>query len=229
MKNQIIFLIFAISFLSFVSAIQQPLIYYKLNLDYSYGNISINSTQVEFSDEPIDNVFGFYSVSIFDSDGKILNLTLFDIPNEILYDTADENGTINGGGFLELNQTNFDIFVPYNSNAKDVVVYDENNKELSRNNFITFWDPVYSRLDLIRALQYELSINDVVFRDGELVSGNPLNRKIVCIPKNDLHKYPNSTPFMKKFVEEYLKKWYEFLVSPEGIDIEKSPRSVTFK
>src|SRR3989344_6459489 len=31
-----------------------------------------------------------------------------------------------------------------------VVVYDENNKELSRNNFITFWDPVYSRLDLIR-------------------------------------------------------------------------------
>ena len=138
MKNQIIFLIFAISFLSFVSAIQQPLIYYKLNLDYSYGNISINSTQVEFSDEPIDNVFGFYSVSIFDSDGKILNLTLFDIPNEILYDTVDENGTINGGGFLELNQTNFDIFVPYNSNAKDVVIYNENLSELSRKNIGEF-------------------------------------------------------------------------------------------
>ena len=138
MKNQIIFLIFAISFLSFVSAIQQPLIYYKLNLDYSYGNISINSTQVEFSDEPIDNVFGFYSVSIFDSDGKILNLTLFDVPNEILYDTVDENGTINGGGFLELNQTNFDIFVPYNSNAKDVVVYDENLTELIRKDVSEF-------------------------------------------------------------------------------------------
>jgi len=138
MKNQFLLLVLVLILISLASAIQEPLIYYKLNLDYSYGNISINSTQVEFSDEPIDNVFGFYSVSIFDSDGKILNLTLFDVPNEILYDTVDENGTINGGGFLELNQTNFDIFVPYNSNAKDVVIYNENLSELSRKNIGEF-------------------------------------------------------------------------------------------
>src|SRR3989338_11517504 len=108
--KQILFLIFALVFISFASAIQEPLIYYKLNLDYSYGNISINSTQEEFSDEPIDNVFGFFSVSIFDSDGKILNLTLFDVPNEILYDTVDENGTINGGGVLELKKIHLLIF-----------------------------------------------------------------------------------------------------------------------
>ena len=65
-------------------------------------------------------------------------MTLFDVPNEILYDTVDENGTINGGGFLELNQTNFDIFVPYNSNAKDVVIYNENLSELSRKNIGEF-------------------------------------------------------------------------------------------
>ena len=112
MKLQIIFLIFALVLISFASAIDNPQIYYKLNLDYSYGNISINSTEIEFSNKQIEDPFGFYSATILDYDGNILNLTLFDVPNEILYDSVNEEGEISDGGFLELNETADALYVP---------------------------------------------------------------------------------------------------------------------
>lgn len=138
MNHKILFLIFAVAFISLASAIENPRIYYKLNLDYSYGNIFINSTEIELSDKEIENPFGFYSASILDSEGNLLNLTLFDVPNEILYDSVNEEGEISGGGFLELNQTNFEIFVPYYSNAKEIVIYDENLTELTRKDISEF-------------------------------------------------------------------------------------------
>ena len=132
MSHKILFLIFLLAFISFATAIQEPLIYYKLNLDYNYGNITINSTQIEFSNKQLENNFGFYTASVADFNGDMINLTLFDVPNQIIYDTVDENGTINGGGFLELNKTNFDIYVPYYENAKEIKIYDENLTELTK-------------------------------------------------------------------------------------------------
>ena len=130
---------FAVLFFAFQQGvIQEPLIYYKLNLDYSYGNILINSTEIEFSNEIIENLFGFYSANILDNEGNLLNLTLFDVPNEILYDTINEEGEISGGGFLELNETQFDIFVPYYENAKEIVIYNENLSELTRKDVSEF-------------------------------------------------------------------------------------------
>ena len=132
MKKQILFLILGISFFSLVYAIQEPIIYYKLDLDYGYGNIIINSTEIEFSQEKIENYFGFYSAVVLDFNGKTLNLTFFDIPTQIIYDTIDENGTINGGGIINLNETSFEIYLPYYENAKEIVIYDENLVELTR-------------------------------------------------------------------------------------------------
>ena len=135
MKNKITFLLFAFAFLAFafnISAIQNLIIYYKLNLDYNYGNITINSTSIELSNKQLENNFGFYTASILDFNGDMINLTLFDVPNQIIYDTVDEDGTINGGGQLELNQTNFDIFVPYYKNAKEIKIYNENLSELTK-------------------------------------------------------------------------------------------------
>ena len=139
MNQKILILIVGIFFLSFASAIEEPLIYYKLTLDYSYGEIQVNSTDIEFSNKQIENLFGFYSATILDSDGNLLNLSLFDVPNEILYDTIDEEtGEINGGGFLELNETEFEIFIPYYENAKEIVIYNESLTELTRKNIQEF-------------------------------------------------------------------------------------------
>ena len=138
MNYKIFLLISVMAFLSLISAIENPQIYYKLNLDYSYGNITINSTEIELSNEAVENNFGFYSAIILDYEGSLLNLTLFDVPNGILYDSIDESGVINDGGFLELNQTSFEIFVPYYENAKEIVIYNENLTELTRKNISEF-------------------------------------------------------------------------------------------
>ena len=73
-----------------------------------------------------------------DFNGSVLNITLFDVPNQIIYDTVDENGTINGGGTLELNKTNFDIFIPYYENTKEIKIYNENLSELASNDISEF-------------------------------------------------------------------------------------------
>ena len=138
MSHKILFLIFLLAFISFATAIQEPLIYYKLNLDYNYGNITINSTQIEFSNKQLENNFGFYTASVADFNGDMINLTLFDVPNQIIYDTVDENGTINGGGFLELNKTNFDIYVPYYESAKEIKIYNQNLSELIKEDVSEF-------------------------------------------------------------------------------------------
>ena len=138
MNSKFFLLIFALVLISLASAIQEPLIYYKINLDYSYGDITINSTEIELSNEAVENNFGFYSAIILDYEGSLLNLTLFDVPNGILYDSIDESGVINDGGFLELNQTSFEIFVPYYENAKEIVIYNENLTELTRKNISEF-------------------------------------------------------------------------------------------
>ncbi|MBS3077873.1 hypothetical protein J4233_06445 [Candidatus Pacearchaeota archaeon] len=133
MKEEIIFLVSILFFIGFISAVQEPFIYYKLNLDYSYGNLSINSTEIEFSNRHIENNFGFYSAMVLDFDGNILNLTFFDVPNVIFYDATDpETGKITGGGLMEFNETQSEIYVPYYKNAKEMVIYDQNTNELIR-------------------------------------------------------------------------------------------------
>ena len=133
MKKEMIILMLLMASFSIVGAQTNFETYYKINLDYSYGNISISSTEIEFSQERIENPFGFYVVEVLDYNDEILNITFFDVPNEILYDTIDpETEEISGGGLLELNKTSFEIFVPYYENAKDIVIYDENLSELTR-------------------------------------------------------------------------------------------------
>ena len=132
MKKIIIFLILLSAF-SIVGAQTNFEIYYKLNLDYDKGNIEIYTIEIEFSKEKIENYFGLYTVKVLDYDGEILNLTFFDVPNEILYDTVDpETGEINGGGTFILNETSFEIFIPYYKNAKEIVIQDENLNELAK-------------------------------------------------------------------------------------------------
>lgn len=113
---------------SFISA-QNFNEYYKIDLNYYGGEFVVNSLNIELSDISIKNYFGFYLAEIIDFENKTLNWTYFNIPNKIFYDTLDENGTINYGGLLELNETNFTIYVPYYPMAKEIIIYDENLTE----------------------------------------------------------------------------------------------------
>ena len=150
MKKQIIILIFVIIFLvSFVQGIQEYKSYYKLTLDYNKGNISINSTEIEFSNKNLENLFGFYVIEVLDYNNKILNLTFFDIPNEVLWDGINpETGEIDSGGTLELEQVSFEIFVPYYENSKEIVIYDRDLTEMARKD-ISMYSKQYEKESIV--------------------------------------------------------------------------------
>jgi hypothetical protein len=107
--------------------------YYNVSVDYNKGKFSINSIGIVFSQEDIETKYGNYKADIVSIENKKLSQSLFRLKNVFLYDTVNEStGTTNGGGIEYLEKTSFNIFVPYLENAKDIVLYDENNSEIAR-------------------------------------------------------------------------------------------------
>lgn len=115
-----------------VSAQTENYKYYDLNLSWENGNFSLNSLNIEFSGNELSSQFGNHSTDVLDYQENVLNTASFEVPNTILYDNVDENGTIVGGGTLELNETDFAVYVPYYENASEIVIYDRNVTEKLR-------------------------------------------------------------------------------------------------
>ena len=133
LKNTLILiLVFFLFSIVIVSGQTEPKIYYKLSLRYDNGNITLKSIDIDLSNKEINDNLGAYHVSLLNSNKKVVNITLFDIPNKILIDSQDSNWEINGGGEIELNKIEFELYVPYDENVKEMVVYNPNLKELAR-------------------------------------------------------------------------------------------------
>jgi len=148
MKNLILSFGIGILFLFLfanVQATQELEVYYKLNLNYSYGDIKISLINIEFFSEKKDNFLGTYFAEVLDYEENVLEKTFFGIPNKILYDTIDENGAISGGGIIELNETSFEVFVPYYENAKEIIIYGESSNELTRKN-VNEYSKLYNKV-----------------------------------------------------------------------------------
>lgn len=129
--KKLIFILLIIYVLGFVAG-QSFQEYYKLDLNSNKGEFELINLDIELSDTSIQNYFGFYLAEVIDYKNETLNWTYFNIPNKIFYDTIDENGTINGGGLLELDEINFTIYAPYYENANQIIIYDENLTEKLR-------------------------------------------------------------------------------------------------
>lgn len=106
---------------------------FNLNLEYNNGEISLESIQIEPSRDRINNIPGGYVAEILDFDKNRLNVTFFDIPLKLIYDKFDEKtGEAVNGGNIELDQTEFNLKLPYYENAKEIIIYDMNlNKKLA--------------------------------------------------------------------------------------------------
>lgn len=130
----IIGILLVASMISFVSAG----LYYNAGLDYDKGSIKINSVNVEFSNKELGNYankdrFLVYSIDVLDSNKRVLKSVFFNVPNKIYYDVYDnEIEQMNDGGEMILNNFSFSIYIPYYENANELVVYDENKREINR-------------------------------------------------------------------------------------------------
>jgi len=128
MKKIMFIFVLVFLFINFLSA-SEIYKYYEIDLNYNQGKITILDTNIEFFQEEKENLLGTYAIAILDNKGNLIESYLFNVPNEILYDEADENGTIVSGGLMVLNETNFTIYAPYYENAVEFIIYDENLTE----------------------------------------------------------------------------------------------------
>jgi len=105
--------------------------YYNVSVKYSYGNLSINSVEVIFSNQNISSFSGDYYLELRNSKDK-LNLYLFSIPNTVTYDSEEDSWKVNQGGVINVNETDFEVFVPYEKNANEIVLTDSNKLDIAK-------------------------------------------------------------------------------------------------
>ena len=99
--------------------------YYEIQLSYSFGNISYTTVNVK----PFEtkNPEGNYYAQILSPTNSILQQISFGIPISFHYDLVNpETGFIDGGGTVELNETDITLFLPYHENAKEIRIYNPN-------------------------------------------------------------------------------------------------------
>ncbi|GEM_PF-2043989 len=100
--------------------------YYKLDLLYNLGNISIQSVSVvPFSSLP-NQVEGSFIVEVVSSKNEILNLTFFSIPTFKIVTYRDPKTNELYDKTVYLNQSFATVYVPYFENAAELNIYDWN-------------------------------------------------------------------------------------------------------
>jgi hypothetical protein len=105
--------------------------YYNVSVKYSYGNLSINSVEVIFSNQNISSFLGDYYLELKNSKDK-LNSYLFSIPNTVTYDSEEDSWKVSQGGVINVNETEFEVFVPYEKNANEMVITDSNKINIAK-------------------------------------------------------------------------------------------------
>ena len=102
---------------------------YKIDLHYSFGNLVMESiTIVPAEEEIVDR--DLYAAEIVSFDNEILSINFFTVPLEIFWDGVNEEGEIDRGGQIILNETDLTIFVPYYENAQEINLYNPDLKLL---------------------------------------------------------------------------------------------------
>lgn len=111
--------------------------YYNFGLDYNKGDINIKSVNIEFYQDPnlVWNYFNdssIYYLEIIDDGNNVLDKSFFSPQNFVIYDLVNETGNLTESQFVIFENASFEIFVDYYENAYQLVVYDEQGKELDR-------------------------------------------------------------------------------------------------
>lgn len=99
---------------------------YGVRLGYDSGKLSLIEIGLTegFGDAGID---GPLECRLVSADGKVASRIRFDIPNKVCYDEIDPMTGGLRGGCRTLDKTEFMLFIPQQSDAKKMEVYDENN------------------------------------------------------------------------------------------------------
>lgn len=186
----IIFLVFVVFSILTISAASKN--YYELNLNYDKGNLSIFSFDIIQSSDEIDNSFGENIISVMDYKNNVLDVSFFDVPDRILYDQFDENGTIVGGGEKTLNNVNFTLLIPYYYNATKIIIYDGN---------------------LTRELEIDVSLYSKTYTEYKrFTESNGILNESVENQETNEETEKNQEVEKESFLEKISKYWWVLLI-----------------
>ncbi len=138
-KNKLLFLTILLT----INLVTASPIYYNINLNSSEQGLKINTVDIEFNQlEPTNfynPTFNTQTLEIIDFNNKVLQTIIFTIPDFQVYDIVDkETGTIISGGTETLTTNNFNLLIPYNEKAKELIIYNKNKEELTRTSLAHF-------------------------------------------------------------------------------------------
>jgi len=110
-------------------------IYYNIEMYYDKGRLEVVGVDIELSqfeeynfvEEDRENILELKGV------GGVLNSVEFSVPNFAISDLYNEtSGEFYGGEIIEYENVSFNLMIPYNEDAKEIVVYDINENEIIR-------------------------------------------------------------------------------------------------
>jgi len=140
MNKQIIILLIFLNVIILTSLVNAEF-YYDITLSYNDSSITIKNIMIIFShyDLTTTNYSEAYVAKINEKE------FYFNVPLEQYSDFVDnKTGEIVSGGKIEKNNFDFEIFIPYSTYAKDIILYDNLGNELVSDSLIEFTN-VYSR------------------------------------------------------------------------------------
>ncbi len=127
--NKIIILLILTLMLNIVLAEENKV--YIIDLHYKDEVITVNDIIIKtgyYPDRKLQPEKG-YTLELISDDNFVLYSFKFEVPLKIYTDVIDENKEVRGG-VIVLNETNFALILPYYDNAKEIKIYDNENKEM---------------------------------------------------------------------------------------------------
>ena len=161
--------IFIVSFILLIGIVSASPYYYNLGLDYDKGDIDIKYVNIEFYQDPnlVWNYFNesnTYYLEIVDDGNNVLDKTFISPPKFVIYDLVNDSGDISESQIVEFENVSFEVFVPYYENAYQLIVYDNNGKELDRMLLSQFSKTGFDKEDFKEVIRDDIEIveDDIV-------------------------------------------------------------------
>ena len=131
MKTKIIlFILLAILIVpNIISLNSEPKTYYKITLHNENGSLIIKNIDIDFYKEEMTNNPGKYSLVVKSFNDKIVSINLFSMEETLILEEMENNSFVNSQKITK-NQTEFDLYIPYNENTKEITIYDPKAKIL---------------------------------------------------------------------------------------------------
>jgi hypothetical protein len=100
---------------------------YSVRLGYDLGRLTLVEMHVTEGFPSADKADGPFKCRLVSPDGGTARSMGFEAPNNVCYDGIDPQTGIFRGGCMTLDKVEFLLFVPYDSGAKKMEFYDEND------------------------------------------------------------------------------------------------------